>query len=71
MFRKFDLVGRVTGCGHPTYVAAEISGDHNCDISRAFSIIVAEDNTGADNIKMQSYRANTITIDHWDMVSDI
>ena len=71
MFQKFYLAGRITGRGYAPYVAAEISGDHICNISRAFTIIVAENNAGAGNIKMQSYRANTITIDHWDMVSDI
>jgi len=50
------------GKGH-TYIIAELSGNHNQDIELAKQTIIATANTGADAIKLQTYRADTITID--------
>lgn len=41
-----------------------MSGNHNQDIARAFRIIDAAKEAGADAVKIQTYRADTITIDH-------
>ncbi len=58
------IAGRAIGSGEPPYIVAEMSGNHNGDISRAFRILDAAKVAGADAVKIQTYRADTITIDH-------
>lgn len=52
----------VIGAGHKTLIVAEMSGNHNHDIKRAFKIIDAAADAGADAIKLQTYTPDTITI---------
>ena len=46
-----------------TYIIAEMSGNHNMDYDRAVKILYAAKESGADAIKLQTYTADTITLD--------
>lgn len=59
-----SIAGRKIGPEEPPYVVAEMSGNHNGDIGRALALIDAAKAAGADSVKLQTYTADTITIDH-------
>ncbi|MBK7305599.1 MAG: pseudaminic acid synthase [Chitinophagaceae bacterium] len=53
------------------FIIAEMSGNHNQSIERAFKIIETAAKCGAHAIKLQTYTADTITIDHRGGLFDI
>jgi N-acetylneuraminate synthase len=60
----FQIDGVSIGPNFQPYVIAELSANHNGQIDRAMAIIAAAKAAGASAVKLQSYRADAITIDH-------
>lgn len=55
--------GRKIGPGHRTYIIAEMSANHGRDFDQAMRVIAAARDAGADAVKLQTYTADTLTID--------
>lgn len=51
------------GYGHPVFIIAEMSANHGQNIKKAYKIIDAAADAGADAIKLQTYTPDTMTID--------
>jgi pseudaminic acid synthase len=60
---EFGIANRPIGPDHPPYVIAEVSANHNGDLSKALQLIEVAHKAGADAVKLQTYRPDTITLD--------
>ena len=54
---------RLINVENPPYVIAEMSANHNGDINNAYKIIDMAKTAGADAVKLQTYKPDTITMD--------
>ncbi len=60
---SIEIAGRKIGVEHPPYIVAELSANHNGDLGNALQLIELAKQAGADAVKIQTYRPDTITID--------
>lgn len=61
--KEIKIAGRAIGIGHMPYVIAELSANHNGKLETAMRIIEEAKKAGADAIKLQTYKPDTITLD--------
>ena len=54
---------RDIGPGHPCYIVAELSANHGQDFDQAVALVRAMHEAGADAVKVQTYTADSLTID--------
>lgn len=55
--------GRRIGPGEPAYIIAELSANHGQNFERARDLVHIAAKAGADALKLQTYTADTITLD--------
>ncbi|MEV4267592.1 pseudaminic acid synthase [Kribbella sp. NPDC049584] len=58
-----EIGGVKVGPDHQPFVIAEMSGNHNGDLARALDIVRAVAESGAQALKLQTYTADTMTLD--------
>lgn len=58
-----EIAGRAIGPDHSPYVIAELSANHNGKLETAMRIIDEAKKAGADGVKLQTYKPDTITLD--------
>ena len=63
MNKEITIGNRIISNASPVFVVAELSANHNQDYGRALEIIHAAAQAGADAVKLQTYTADSITID--------
>lgn len=58
-----NIAGRAVGAAYAPFVVAEMSGNHNQSLDRALEIVDAAASAGAHGLKLQTYTADTMTLE--------
>ncbi len=61
--REIRVGQKLIGQAHSPFIIAEMSGNHNQSLDRALQIVDAAAATGVDALKIQTYTADTMTLD--------
>ena len=61
--KNIKILHRKIGSTHPPFIIAEMSGNHNQSLDRALAIVEAAAKAGAHAVKLQTYTADTMTLD--------
>jgi pseudaminic acid synthase len=61
--REIDINNIKIGSDSPPFIIAEMSGNHNQSLERALEIVEAAAKTGVHALKIQTYTADTMTLD--------
>jgi pseudaminic acid synthase len=61
--KNLKIGDKVIGSNNSTFIIAELSANHNGSLDNALETIKAAKRAGADCIKLQTYTADTMTID--------
>lgn len=63
MIKDIKIYNKFIGQGNKPFVVAEMSGNHNQSLERALRIVEEAAKAGVDAIKLQTYTADTMTLD--------
>ena len=61
--KVIDLGAHIIGADSPPFVIAQLSGNHNQSLDRALALVDAAAGAGAHGLKLQTYTADTMTLD--------
>ncbi|AOX03976.1 pseudaminic acid synthase [Moorena producens PAL-8-15-08-1] len=61
--QEITIYDKRVGSTSPPFIVAEMSGNHNQSLERALEIVEAAAKTGAHGLKIQTYTADTMTLD--------